>query len=635
MLDGGSGTDTLFYTYAASAVSVSLAIGGAQATGGAGTDTLTSIENLYGSAFNDTLTGDINANTIDGSAGADTMIGGGGSDIYYVDNVGDTVTETSPDRATGGIDSVYTTLPAYTLPSNVEKLRILASGPANGTGNNLDNSLYAGPGNNVLEGGGGTDTLSYLYATGAVSVSLNVLDPQFTGASGADTLINIENLYGGAFDDTLTGDANANRLDGGAGADTLSGGAGADTLVGAAGADAMSGGDGSDSYYVDDPGDLVAETNTVLASGGNDTVYSYLAAYTLTNYVENLQILATGAANGTGNSLNNSLYAGAGDNLLDGGSGTDTLFYTYAASAVSVSLAIGGAQATGGSGTDTLTSIENLYGSAFNDTLTGDINANTIDGSAGADTMIGGGGSDIYYVDNVGDTVTEASPDLATGGIDSVYTTLPAYTLPSNVEKLRILASDPANGTGNGLDNSLYAGAGANVLDGGDGTDTLSYLYATGAVSVSLNVLDPQLTGASGTDTLISIENLYGGPFDDTLTGDANANRLDGGAGADTLLGGAGADTLVGGSGYDHFAFETNFGSDRITDFTPREDLIQLSVALGYTDFSELDTNADGTLSTGDTTIQLVGMDLLIAFGTNQITIVGQSHLSTSDLLLV
>jgi serralysin len=89
------------------------------------------------------------------------------------------------------------------------------------------------------------------------------------------------------------------------------------------------GGDGSDGYFVRDGGDVVSETNAVLATGGTDTVYSYLSAYTLTANVENGRILSTGVANLTGNTLNNVLYAGAGNNVLDGGSGTDTVSYAY------------------------------------------------------------------------------------------------------------------------------------------------------------------------------------------------------------------------------------------------------------------------------------------------------------------
>ncbi len=61
-------------------MTVSLAIGTAQNTIGAGTDTLTNFENLTGSAFNDTLTGNTGANTLSGLAGNDTLNGGAGND---------------------------------------------------------------------------------------------------------------------------------------------------------------------------------------------------------------------------------------------------------------------------------------------------------------------------------------------------------------------------------------------------------------------------------------------------------------------------------------------------------------------------------------------------------------------------
>jgi Ca2+-binding RTX toxin-like protein len=298
---------------------------------------------------------------------------------------------------------------------------------ANLTGNTLNNVLYAGAGNNVLDGGSGIDTVSYAYGlagTSGVTVSLAVGTAQATGGSGSDTLTSIENLIGSAYADRLTGNTGANSLGGGAGNDTLDGGAGSDTLAG---------GDGSDGYFVRDGGDVVSETNAVLATGGTDTVYSYWSAYTLTANVENGRILATVAANLTGNTLNNVLYAGAGNNVLDGGSGIDTVSYAYGlagTTGVTVSLAVSTAQATGGSGSDTLTSIENLIGSAYADRLTGNTGANslgggagndTLDGGAGSDTLAGGDGSDGYFVRDGGDVVSETNAVLATGGTDTVY----------------------------------------------------------------------------------------------------------------------------------------------------------------------------------------------------------------------
>src|SRR5262249_59772008 len=92
--------------------------------------------------------------------------------------------------------------------------------------------------------------------------------------------------------------------------------------------------------------------------------------------------------------------------------------YAGAASAVTVSLAVAGAQNTLGAGTDTLVAIENLSGSAFNDTLTGDSNANVLMGlggddflvgGGGNDTMAGGSGNDTFQVNDSGDQLVEAA----------------------------------------------------------------------------------------------------------------------------------------------------------------------------------------------------------------------------------
>jgi len=391
-------------------------------------------------------------------------------------------------------------------------------------------------------------------------------------------------------------------LDGGAGSDFLNGGVGADTMLG---------GDGTDSYAVDHVGDLVTESNGSLATGGNDIVYSYLAAYTLTANVERLRLMLGGASNGSGNALDNTLYAGDGNNVIDGAAGNDTVSYAFASAGVTLSLATAGAQATGGSASDTLISIENLIGSGFNDNLTGNTANNVLDGAAGsdflnggvgADTMLGGDGTDSYCVDHAGDLVSESNGSLATGGNDIVYSYLAAYTLTANVERLRLMLGGASNGTGNALDNMLYAGDGNNVLDGVSGVDTASYQFATAAVSVSLATTAAQATGGSGSDTLQNIDNLVGSNFHDTLVGDAQANTLnglalndylDGGAGNDVLLGGDGTDLLIGGlgqdlltggTGSDTFDFNaldetglTNTTWDVISDFAHGTDKLDLA----------------------------------------------------------
>ena len=194
------------------------------------------------------ITGNAANNVIDGAAGADSMSGGDGNDTYYVDNADDTVIETSNSAGPGGIDSVHSSLAAYTLANNVEHLYIDSAGAANATGNGLDNTLFAGAGNNVLDGREGNDTVSFERAVSGVTANLSTSAQQNTLGSGLDTLKFFENLTGSAYADSLSGNSAANVLNGGAGNDTLVGGSGDDRLIGGAGTDNLSGGTGADTY---------------------------------------------------------------------------------------------------------------------------------------------------------------------------------------------------------------------------------------------------------------------------------------------------------------------------------------------------------------------------------------------------
>jgi Ca2+-binding RTX toxin-like protein len=161
---------------------------------------------------------------------------------------------------------------------------------------------------------------------------------------------------------------------------------------------------------------------------------------------------------------------------------------------------------------------------------------------------------------------------------------LSSYTLGTNVENGRILATGAANLTGNSLANVLYAGVGNNVLNGSTGTDTASYAYATAGVQVNLTFTSAQATGGSGSDRLVGIEKLTGSAYTDRLTGNSGANTLDGGTGNDFLTGGAGKDLLIGGTGRDTFDFNslsemgiTSATRDVISDFVRGLDKIDLS----------------------------------------------------------
>lgn len=264
---------------------------------------------------------------------------------------------------------------------------------------------------------------------------------------------------------------------------------------------------------------------------------------------------------------NDSLNGGRGTDHLSGSSGNDSLnggrdhdydwvYFVGAPGPVTADLSTGIAV---GDGSDTLVNIQGLVGSRFDDTLIGDDSAwNSLYGEEGNDTLLGQGGSD-FLVGGVGDDTIDgglgvdiASSYQATGPI---VANLAAGTATGdgtdslvNVEGIEGSPYDDTI-TGNGVSNYLFGGPGNDLIDGGPGMDIALYWWATGPVNASL------ATGTAtgeGTDTLVSIEGLFGSLYDDTLIGNANPNWLFADLGKDTLRGGAGADYLDGGWGYDY-----------------------------------------------------------------------------------
>ena len=167
-----------------------------------------------------------------------------------------------------------------------------------------------------------------------------------------------------------------------------------------------------------------------------------------------------------------------------------TVFYLDMISGVTVSLAVTSQQNTGGGGLDTLSNIENIEGTYFNDTLTGNVNANIISGSDGNDVMDGAGGVDtVTYADALSAVIVSLAAsgqqNTGGGGLDTL----------SNVENI----------TGSGFNDTLIGNAANNVLDGGLGVDTASYDAALAGVSVSLALSGQQNTVGGGLDTLMGV----------------------------------------------------------------------------------------------------------------------------------
>ncbi|MEY4255765.1 MAG: hypothetical protein RLZZ141_992, partial [Pseudomonadota bacterium] len=557
ILDGGSGSDTASYVGATSAVTLNLALTTAQNTGGAGTDTLTNIENLVGSSYNDILTGTAAANTLDGGAGDDILIGGVGDDIYGVDSVGDSVTELAGE----GTDTVRSSI-SYRLGDDLENLTLLGSAAISGYGNASNNILVGNDGSNILDGGAGADSMTGGGGDDTYSVDTEGDTVTELANGGTDNVYSkvswslgshVENLLlTGTAAINGTGNGDANILIGNSADNRLLGGDGNDILIGGAGNDYLDGGNGIDIVSFDGATtslsmDLSTALGTITTSLGTDTLVSI-----------------EGIIGGSGNDI---LKGDGGANYLDGGLGNDTLtggagddtYGVDSALDIVTELAAGGTDEVRASISYSLgATLENLTlvgsdaingtGNSADNLIVGNSGNNLLIGGAGNDRLDGGAGLDIASYADVTTNLTlnlnlTTAQSMGSAGNDTLI----------SIEGL-IGGSGNDSLTGNSDNNSFEGGAGNDRLDGGDGSDVASFAGLTAGIEIDLSNFSGTITTSLGTDTLISIEGLIGGSGNDVLKAGATATYLDGGAGNDFLGGSAFDDTLIGGAGDDGIA---------------------------------------------------------------------------------
>ena len=383
-------------------------------------------------------------------------------------------------------------------------------------------------------------------------------------------------VYGETGKDTMIGGEGNDRFFGGDDGDHLTGGNGRDILMGDGGDDLIDGGDERDALFGGDN-----STRTSPRIGGSSYEFDYIDGTdvrkltgddTLYGGAGDDEIIGfDGADLLFGGSENDDLFGGANNDLLDGGTGHDEI--------------------DAGSGNDT------IYGGAGVDTLFGGSGNDVLYSGEGIDELDGGEGNDTLYADREDFLVQlNTSGDLRGGDGDDLLS-------------LRFMAEGPAGNTGfeiamvdfrdfetvegSGFDDTILSshadvigGGGDDFiisngtnqnLQGGDGSDEVSYRSSVSGISVALDSgqLGWSTNGRGGNaegDLLSGIESVDATNFDDVLYGDGYRNslrgrqdndRLFGGDGGDTLLGNQGADLLEGGAGAD--TLDGGSGNDTAT----------------------------------------------------------------------
>jgi Ca2+-binding RTX toxin-like protein len=594
-LVGGGGRDTASFATAGSVVA-SLAAGTAT---GDGSDSLDSVEDLIGSAFADTLTGDDGDNAIDGGLGDDTIDALGGNDgIRWSSGAGnDTVTggagSDTLDAAVGGNAAVaavggaaVVTATGSVSATAVETLRLTGSAGNDTIGfGDLAGAVVT----LSVDAGDGIDTASFAAAIVGIGVDL-----AGGAASGIASLVGFETVIGSASDDTLRGDGGNNTLIGSTGNDTIDGRGGDDLVVwgGGTGNDTVEGGGGNDTL------DATVSGTVSLTASGSAAALTASGTVSMTG-IELLRV--TGSAGSETFTVGN-LAGTLGGVQIDGGAGNDALSFTAAPGAVTVDLTAGTVAASGNVAITAL-SIESATGTDQNDTLLGAAADNTLTGGLGDDSIDARGGNDrvVWTLGDGNDAIdggtgTDAL-DLTFGGGNVTLSggaglgvAVGSETLVVlNTETIRLFAGNGDDTltvgagsrivlndlTGSGVaaggvevhaaggndridaqsaslalrlfaeggNDTLSGGSGNDTLDGGTGTDTADFSGATAAVIVDL--AQGTATGTSiGVDRLTAIERVIGSDLDDAIAGGSGGETLAGGLGNDTLTGGAGFDLL-------------------------------------------------------------------------------------------
>ena len=206
-----------------------------------------------------------------------------------------------------------------------------------------------------------------------------------------------------------------------------------------------------------------------------------------------------------------------GADTIDGGNDTDQVTYRNSAAGVVINL-LTGTGAGGDAAGDTFTNIEDVQGSAFADTLTGDAGVNGLGGQGGNDIIEGGAGADIidgggsdsdttsYAGSSAGVTVNLATFSGVGGDAegDQIYNT---ENITGSAHADLLTGDGNANILDGSAGNDTLTGAGGNdILRGGAGNDTAVFSGTRANATFTQSGTVITVTSADGTDRLEAVE---------------------------------------------------------------------------------------------------------------------------------
>ncbi len=427
-------------------------------------ETLPNVENLTGIGVNSqTLIGNQGANVITSGAGVDTLIGGNGNDTYIVNNEGDRVQEAA--GFSGGDDEVQTAIASYSLANQqgIEVLRGTSNAGQSLTGNDEDNGIIGGEGNDILNGNAGDDALignggndiliglaGFDYLAGGNGDDIYAIDAGDTifedfgaGTDEVRTVAtiftleqNLENLRATSdIGHLFRGNLGPNGIIGGNGNDLiLAQDGGGDVLFTLGGDDQLYFGAAFDQYDFANGGD--GTDRLILQGNYTGGVLFGEQPQGNINGIERIELLSS--SNGTygGQSAGpNSYVLTMKDSNVQPG---DTLTVDASGLAANEFLSLNAAAETSSSYV--------VLGGAGGDGIATGGAGDRITGGGGADSINAGGGADVF--------VYNAVSDSTTGAIDTLV------TFQSGTDKIDLSAIDANTNTAEN-DAFTYVGTGA------------------------------------------------------------------------------------------------------------------------------------------------------------------------------